>query len=54
MLFSSPDMMDASLKCTEVIDIDLVEDNSYAACGEYTKEIFAYLRESEVSREAQL
>ena len=48
MLFSSPDMINTSLMCTEVIDIDVLEDNCCAACGEYAKDIFSYLRESEV------
>lgn len=48
MLFSSPDMMNTSLMCTEVIDIDVLENNCCAACGEYAKDIFSYLRESEV------
>lgn len=49
MLLSSPGPLDnTSLMCTEVIDIDLLEDNNCAVCGEYARDIFAYLREAEV------
>ena len=50
MMLSSPDPLAASssLMCTEVIDIDLLEDNNCAVCGEYAGDIFAYLKEAEV------
>lgn len=50
MMLSSPNPLASSstLVCTEVIDIDLLEDNNCAVCGEYAGDIFAYLKEAEV------
>ena len=48
MLLSSPDPLNSSLMCTEIIDIDLLEDDNCAICGEYTRDIFSYLKEAEV------
>ena len=48
MMLSSPDARNTSLMCTEVIDIDLLENNNCAVCGDYAKDIFTYLREAEV------
>lgn len=48
MLLSPPDPLNSSLMCTEIIDIDLLEDDNCAICGEYARDIFSYLREAEV------
>lgn len=48
MHLSSPDGLRGSLMCMEVIDIDLLEDNNCAVCGEYANDIFVYLKEAEV------
>ena len=45
MLLSTPE---SSLMCTEVVDIDQVEEDDNGCCGDYAKEIFSYLREAEV------
>ena len=39
----------SSLTCPETIDVDQVEDDPQACCADYTKDIFTYLREAEVS-----
>ena len=48
MLLSSPDPLNSSLMCTEIIDIDLLEDDNCAIFGEYARDIFSYLKEAEV------
>ncbi len=50
MHLSSPDHLNTSLMCTEVVDIDQLEETSCTGCGEYARDIFAYLREAEVRR----
>lgn len=52
MHISSPDMFVSKLQCKEFVDIDLVEDSNCPASREYAHEIFAYLREAEVSKES--
>lgn len=51
MLITTPDTnaFDSHLECKEIIDIDLLDDPNCAVSGDYTKDIFAYLKEAEVS-----
>ena len=49
MLITSPDNAFSShLECKEIIDIDLLDDPNCAVSGDYTKDIFAYLKDAEV------
>lgn len=45
MVLSSP----GGLACSELLDIDQVEDEECASCRDYAKDIFTYLMEAEVS-----
>ena len=44
MLLSSP----PTLTCSETIDIEDIEEDGYACCAEYCRDIFTYLKEAEV------
>lgn len=47
MNVSSPDCFASHLHCNELVDIDLLEDSNSTKA--YASDIFAYLKEAEVS-----